>query len=350
MDGLDKYQAGGKIIDQVMGALLQSLVPGTNIGTLCKQSDEMLTNLLATVYAKGKTKCDKGIAYPTCICPNNVAGHYSPDEADADSIEQGMVVKIDLGVQIGGFVSQGAITAIVVAEGELVTGPVADAVSAAHYCGEAILRMLRPGTKGSDMTKTIATICEAYGVTPVGGVLSHEVKQFIMFGSNCWANKANKDEKLEDFEVEANTAWNVDILISTGAGEPTAKTGEEATIFVRDLQSTKKDLRVTSARQVLGEIDRKYPTFPFAARSLEHAQAAFGMKQCEREGAIQAFPTLRCTEDETVVQVKFTAAITGSNTVRMNQGYTPYVQSEKAIEDADVLNILKKSTKRRNKK
>ncbi|KAG9390886.1 Metallopeptidase family M24 [Carpediemonas membranifera] len=349
MQGLDKYQAGGKILDQVLGALVASVVPGTNIGLICKQADDMLMDLLSKVYAKGKTKCEKGIAYPTCISKNNCVGHYSPDEAANELVEDGDVLKLDCAVQIDGYVSHGAVTVIARDQEEPLTGPIADAVSAAHYCGEAIVRMLRPGTKNHEITEVVGKICDAYGVKPVDGVLSHEMKRFVMLGGNTWANRAHADERIEECELEAEQVYNVDILISTGEGVPKVDPGIEASVFLRNMEET-KDMRVKSARQVLGEIDRRFPTFMFGPRLLEHEQSKFGLKQLEREGMVYPFPPMFCKPEETVVQVRFTAVITGSNTVRVNNGYTPYVFSEKAIEDQDVLNILKRSTKRKAKK
>lgn len=46
----------------------------------------------ATVF-KGK-KIEKGIAFPTCVAPNAVVGHFSPLEGDATALKDGDLVKM----------------------------------------------------------------------------------------------------------------------------------------------------------------------------------------------------------------------------------------------------------------
>ena len=91
------------------------------------------------------------------------------------------MVKIDLGVHLGGYISTVASTVIVGATKENpITGPVADCVMACHYAIEgtysfrvrfcllshltfaAMLRMVRPGAKSEDITKAIQKIAEDF--------------------------------------------------------------------------------------------------------------------------------------------------------------------------------------------
>ena len=58
-----------------------------------------------------------------------------------------------------------------------VTGPRADVMAAAYTCAEAAVRLIKPGNTNAMVTEAIAAIAGAYGVTPVQGVLMHEMKQ-----------------------------------------------------------------------------------------------------------------------------------------------------------------------------
>lgn len=42
---------------------------------------------------KGK-QIEKGVAFPTCVSPNNVVGHLSPAADDAAAIKDGDLVKM----------------------------------------------------------------------------------------------------------------------------------------------------------------------------------------------------------------------------------------------------------------
>ena len=63
-------------------------------------------------------------------------------------------------------------------------------------------------------------IAEAYGCSLVEGVMSHQVKQFVIDANKCVLNKPTPDAKVEDGTFEENEAWVIDIVLSTGEGKP----------------------------------------------------------------------------------------------------------------------------------
>ncbi len=61
------------------------------------------------------------------------------------------------------------------------TGPRADVLSAAYHAAEAAVRLIKPGNTNTQVTEAIAKVAAAYGVTPMAGVLMHEVKRYVLF-------------------------------------------------------------------------------------------------------------------------------------------------------------------------
>ena len=57
-------------------------------------------------------------------------------------------------------------------------------------------------------------IAEAYGTSLVEGVLSHQLKQFVIDGNKCVLNKPTPDHRAEDGEFEENEVYGIDILVS----------------------------------------------------------------------------------------------------------------------------------------
>jgi len=74
---------------------------------------------------------------------------------DATEVAAGDVVKIALGVNVDGYVSQVAHTIVV--DDAQVTGRKADVIAAAHTAVECAYRLLKPGTKVSWRTKSYRT-------------------------------------------------------------------------------------------------------------------------------------------------------------------------------------------------
>lgn len=51
------------------------------------------------------------------------------------------------------------------------------------------------------------------------GVLSHQMKRFVIDGNKVILNKATPEHKVEEFEFEENQCYAIDIVMSTGEGK-----------------------------------------------------------------------------------------------------------------------------------
>lgn len=101
-----------------------------------------------------------------------------------------------------------------------VTGRAADAIAAAQTALEAALRLIRPGKRISDVPETLRKVVEAYDCNLVEGVMSHQMKQFVIDANKCVLNRPSPEHKVEDQEFEENEVYAVDIVVSTGEGKP----------------------------------------------------------------------------------------------------------------------------------
>jgi methionine aminopeptidase len=122
----------------------------------------------------------------------------------------------DLGAHIDGYIAVQATTVVVQEAVAPITGRVADAIACAHTCFEAALRLIRPGKRISDVAGPLNAIAEAYGCTMVEGVMTHNMKQFVIDGNKCVLNKPTADQKVENGDFEENEVFAIDIVVSTG--------------------------------------------------------------------------------------------------------------------------------------
>ena len=125
-----------------------------------------------------------------------------------------------MGCHIDGFIATQASTVVVQASAEPIKGRAADAIAAARTAFDAAVRLIRPGKKISDVAGPLQKIAEAYGCNMVEGVMSHEVKQWVIDSSKCILNKPSPENKVEDAEFEENEVYAIDIVVSTGEGKP----------------------------------------------------------------------------------------------------------------------------------
>ncbi len=202
----------------MLALVLKECAVGKSIVEICNFGDRLILAEVEKTYAK--KRIDKGIAFPTCVSPNNICGHLSPLQGDKSTIAEGDVVKVMLGVQIDGFSALAAHTIVVNSDPAKVNrGPPADAVLASYKALQAALRLMRPGCKNSQITEVIGKVAEAYHVVPLEGVLSHEIKKYLLDGGCCIANRDVFDQKIDEHEFTINQAFVLDVIISTGEGK-----------------------------------------------------------------------------------------------------------------------------------
>jgi len=315
---------------------------------VCALGDKLITDQVSAIF--NKEKIEKGIAFPTCLSLNNCAGHFSPLNNDTIVISDGDVVKVDLGVHIDGYVSVVAHTFIATASPSTAptTGRKADVIIATHFAAECVHRLIKPGKKNTDVTDIISKVAEVYKCNAVEGVLSHQMKRFVIDGNNVIIGKATLDQKVEEFEFEPNQVYGVDVVLSSGDGK-VRELEARTTVFKRAVEQ-QYFLKTKAARVVLNEVNAKFPTFPFTLRGLEdEKQARLGIVECVRHDLMHPYPTLFDKPGEFVAQFKFTVLVLPSATLRLNSHPLPFVSSEHKITEPALLTLLAQGTRRTKK-
>jgi len=250
-------------------------------------------------------------------------GHYSPLAADTVVLKVGDLVKIDLGVQIDGYSAVLAHTMTVAdakdEKTKTVTGKAAQVLMAAHTAAELALRLVKDGSTNTAVTEAIAKVAAAYKVQAVQGVLSHQMKHFIIDGPKVILNRADPEQKVDEIKFETNEVYALDIVMSSGDGKP-KETEFRTTIFKR-APETHYSLRVKYSRQLLAEIDERYPSYPFTMRALDEKTAKMGIADMVAHDLVHAYPVLHEKEGEFVAHIKLTAALLPTGTVRLTTSF-----------------------------
>jgi len=344
---LDKYQAAGKIANAVLERLIAKATAGASVAELCEFGDKELEAELAKVYAK--KKMEKGIAFPTCISANEVAGHYSPLKSESTNLKEGDLVKIDLGVHIDGFIAVAAHTVVVGAQ--TVEGRKADVILAAYNALQGAIRTLKAGNTNYDVTDVISQVTEAYKCQPLEGVLSHELKKHLLDGNNVIINKATFDQKVEEHEFNLNEVFGLDVFVSTGEGK-TKETEYRATIYKRAIERT-YTLKLKASRAFYAEAVDKYPTMAFTLRAFaDETSAKLGVSEAVKHDLFHAYPVLAEKAGEYVAHFKYTVAIM-KNGVSVIAGLplkTDNIKSEHKIENEALVTLLAQSLTKEDQK
>ncbi|MEW5312787.1 MAG: hypothetical protein WDW38_004395 [Sanguina aurantia] len=366
-DVVTKYKAAAEISNKAVAAIVALIKDGARIVELAKLGDSTINQEVAKSF-KGKNM-EKGVAFPTCVSVNHIVGHFSPLSDDTATLKEGDLVKIDLGVHIDGFIATQATTVVVAADAAApVTGRAADAIAAARMAYEAAQRLIRPGKKVSEVSAVLNKIVEAYGCTLVEGVMTHQLKQFVIDGSKCVLNRPTPEHKVEDAEFEENEVYAIDIVVSSGEGKPKINDEKDTTVYKRALEIT-YNLKMKTSRAVFSEITSKFPTMPFTLRALvtspestaaaaakpaagkdkevSAVQLRLGMVECLNHGLLHGYPVLHEKPGEFVAQFKGTVLLmpNGSDVVTKAPA-SQTITSEKRCDDAEVAALLATSLKK----
>jgi len=344
---VQKYKAAAEVAHRAMEEVKKLCKAGARIVDLCKAGDAFITAECKKAFPKNKI--ERGIAFPTCVSVNNIAGHFSPLKDDKTVLAKNDVVKIDLGAHIDGFIALVARTVVVDPEGD-VTGKAADVITAAQVAMNAVIHMLQVGKSNEEISEVIKRVAEAYHVNPLEGVLSHQMNRFVIDGEKVIMNKPMVDQRVEKCTVEANDVWCIDIVMSTGEG--VAREGDlRTTVFKRSLEKMYM-LKLKASRGLLQQINRKCPVLPFTLRCFDdERQARMGISEMVSHGMVDPYPVLFQKDHEIIAQFKSTVFILPGQTL---PAFTPalpeYVKSEFTCEDDLVKAALATPLKAEEKK
>jgi len=374
-DVCTKYQEASKIVNLTLEGLVAQTVVGAKVLDLCKFGTTVMETAASKLYTKkqnGKT-IDRGVAFPVCVSVNDVVCNCSPlndNEAGVmPELKGGDVVKFDLGCHLDGYIAVAAHTVVVKETADSPAPPedaeLAKCAVATYNAMLVAAASIAAGKTNADVTKAVDRVAKAYGVTPISSVRMHQMKRYVLDGVKEVALKEPapedpEEEKVPDCKFEQAEVYAVDVAMSTGDGK--ARPGAmRTTVFKRNVEQQYL-LKVKASRQVLAEVDKKYPTMPFTMRDLSDVRAAkLGINECVAHGLLTPYPSLHDYSGK-VAHFKCTVLLLPSGTARVTglklpEYFTTDVEADEEtqkilaeIAEAEAKKAAKKAAKKRNKK
>ncbi|KAL1819131.1 hypothetical protein ACET3Z_014000 [Daucus carota] len=111
-----------------------------------------------------------------------------------------------------------------------------------------------PWTQGNEDTEVLI------------GVLSHQLKQFVIDGNKVVYSVSNPDTRADAAELEENEVYAIDIVTSTGERKPKLLDEKQTIVYKRSVDKT-YHLKMKASRFIFGEISQKFPIMPFTTRT-----------------------------------------------------------------------------------
>ncbi|CAA2967361.1 ERBB-3 BINDING PROTEIN 1 [Olea europaea subsp. europaea] len=341
-----KYKSAAEIVNKALQLVLSECKPKGKIVDICEKGDAFIREQSGNMYKNAKKKIERGVAFPTCISVNNTVCHFSPLASDETVLEEGDMLKIDMGCHIDGFIAVVAHTHVL--QQGPVTGRTADVIAAANTAAEVALRLVRPGKKNKDVTDAIQKVAAAYDCKIVEGVLSHQMKRFVIDGNKVVLSVSSPETRVDEAEFEENEVYSIDIVTSTGEGKPKLLDEKQTTIYKRAVDRN-YHLKMKASRFIFSEISEKFRIMPFTARALEEKRARLGIVECMNHDLLEPYPVLYEKPGDLVAHIKFTVLLMPNGSDRITTHNLQELQPTKTVDDPEIKGWLSLGTKTKKK-
>lgn len=166
---IEKMRRGGKILAAIMAAVGEKIAPGANTEELDKLAEELVFSNGGTPAFKGQGEKDNPYPATTCISLNHEIVHGIPSIEKI--IKVGDLVKVDMGIEIDGFITDMARTF----EVEAVSTEAHKLARATKEALDAGIAQIRAGASLSEYGAAVEARARSDGFSVVRDLVGHGV-------------------------------------------------------------------------------------------------------------------------------------------------------------------------------
>ena len=281
---VEDYINAGKIAAEVRENVRKKNWVGKTVFEICEEIESEII--------KRGAKC----AFPVNISLNEVAAHYTAEPDDQKTILETDLVKIDLGVQINGYIADTAVT--------VCYDPRYDSlVNAAEDAFQNAMSMIKIGVKASDIGRIIEKTIRQLGFKPIVNLSGHSLDQYTIHAGksipNIWS--------IGSFSLSGNTAYACEPFVTLEKGLGIVREGKIKNIF--SLVSRKKT-KNSESDEMLDFIWENFNQLPFTLRwflkKWEERKARELLEFLIKKKVVKAYPVLLEARAQPVAQAEHT--------------------------------------------
>ena len=281
---IQDYVNAGKIASEVRENARKKYHVGSTLLEICESIEK-------EIERKGG-KC----AFPVNTSLNEIAAHYTAEPNDATAVKETDLLKIDLGVQINGYIADTAVT--------VCYDPGYDyLVQAAESALKEAISIMHEGTKSSDVGKTIENTVKQMGGIPIANLSGHSLEQYTIHAGksvpNIWS--------IGSFTFLSTEAYACEPFVTTQDGSGFVREGRTRNIFSLGTRKRAKD---DASNKMIDYIWKNFNMLPFALRWLipewDEKTARSLLKGLVESKIVRSYPVLVETNGQRVAQAEHT--------------------------------------------
>jgi len=285
---LEKFRLSGRILRETREEMKTVVKENMLVIDVCEKTE-------ALIRAKGGKP-----AFPCNVSINEVTAHYTSPPGDTSRIPEACTVKVDLGVQVDGYVTDTAFTASFNPEGRAMANTAEQALKTAI---QSIHGDMALGKIGS----LIETSIRNRGFKPISNLTGHSVGRYLI---HAGTSIPNVGQPVSFAKVRAGEVYAIEPFVTLPEAAGRVDDSPQTTIY-RLLKA--KSVKMDSAKKLLTHIEANFRTLPFAERWLigivpkEQHDAAF--KELLSSKAIMSYPVFVEVSKKPVAQAEHTVLL-----------------------------------------
>jgi len=236
------------------------------------------------------------LAFPINVSINEIAAHDTADFDDNRYFKRGDVVKVDLGLEKDGYISDTAFTI------EIGSNKHKKIIKACEEALEFVKSIIYPGIKVCEIGKSIENIAQNYDFKVIRNLGGHSIERYNLHSGLFIPNFNNKDKR-----ILKNIVIAVEPFFTYGVG--VVEETDKIKIF-----SLAKKPRNILARRYYNILYEERNKLPF---SLRYLIRRFGIESANKiismlmkENSLYCYPVLREKSNNIVVQFEDTIIVT----------------------------------------
>jgi methionyl aminopeptidase len=293
MDSFDSYLEAGKIASRIRERVRKVDFSGKNLYDICENIEKDIIS-------------NAGIpAFPVNVSLNEIAAHYTAEPGDPTVVNNDDVLKVDIGVQVNGFIAD---TAVTVSSNAKYQAMVASAESALN---EAI-KMAKINVSSSAIGEVIERTISRSGFKPIQNLSGHSIEQYTIHAGKSIPNIRTFGSS---FQLTANQAYAIEPFVTTRDAQGVVYEGKIRNIFGVVSRKPTKD---KNCDDFLQNIWDRFKTLPFTTRWLlsdyYERDARKMLEVLLKRKNIHAYPILVEGNYKVVAQAEHTIILKDNNT------------------------------------
>ena len=284
---LDKLRRSGFISATAREHGKKLIKPGARIGDIAREVEKVILDM------GGKP------AFPAQLSRNHIAAHYCSPPDDPTVVQPDDIVKLDLGTQVDGYVTDNAVTV------DLRDGPDSLIVTASQMALENAISVMGPGASITEIGRQIEETAKAMGYQPIVNLTGHGVARYTI---HCAPSIPNYPDSRAG-RLRPNMTIACEPFVCDGRGYIEAIGKSEVFMLSRDIRP--KDSVPAEIVQALSVTEG----LPFARRQIlpffgNAQKVEDALKLLKKKGLLDEYPPLCEKPGVRVAQTEHTIFIT----------------------------------------